>query len=271
MLSANRRALAPPTSRADGNFYGPRNGNVWLALEPSGQFRRLTLGEDRDGKPTFSRDLGCWYARTDMETEPVGPRNYGSQILLDLGPMAASTEHVRPLEIFNYTRSGASWQMTRFDQTYDADYLFCPYSLSPFEYCSALRNGNPYFEPETLSAATKADLLNQAMMIRSQYNFVDVSASAFDSAWDQAANTFVESPIQSWKYSPTMFVDVPNYVWDAWASYVRGELPTMPDAFAVNLPAFCYSAVKQVTFSDGTTGFVSGTACYDGSGQYNFF
>src|SRR5262249_28270701 len=141
--------------RADGNFYWPRNGNVWIALEASGEFRRLTVGQDRNGRLTFSRDLGCWYARTDAEPEPVNPRDYGSQILLDLGPVAASTEPVRPIEIFRYSHSGISWQMTRFDQNSDADYSFCPYLMSPPEYCSALRNGNPYFEPETLSLAIK--------------------------------------------------------------------------------------------------------------------
>lgn len=39
----------------------------------------------------------------------------------------------------------------------------------------------------------------------------------------------------------------------------RGDLLFMPDAYAVNLPAFCYTAVKPVTLSDSTTGFVSGT------------
>lgn len=231
------QALGAIYLRADGNFYEPRNGNVWLALDASGEFRRLTIGQDQNGNVTFSRDLGCWYARTDGETEPVSPRDYGAQLLLDLGPVAASTELVRPSEIFRYTRLGSSWQMARYDQNYDADFSFCPYLLSPPEYCSPLRNGNPYFEPESLDVATRLDLLNQAILIRSEYNFVDISSSAFESEW-ALLESYTESPIQSWKYAPTMFVDVPNYIWDTWAGYIRGEKATMPEAFVINLPTY---------------------------------
>lgn len=256
--------------RADGNFYGPRNGNVWLALEATGEFRRLTLGKTADGRPAFSRDLGCWYARTDSEAEPVNPRNYGSQLLLDLGPMAASTENVRPLEVFTYTKLGSTWITTRFDQNYDIDYSFCPESLVPWEYCTALRNGNPYFEPNNLDAATKTDLVAQAIAIRSEFNYTETSKAAFDQAWNQAVSSQAESSIQSWMNAPTTFVDVPDYVWSAWRDYLMGLRVAMPDAYAVNIPTFCYKTIKTVTLSDGSAGFVSGEACYDGNGGYVF-
>ena len=50
----------------------------------------------------------------------------------------------------------------RFDQNYDIDYSFCPTLLTPLEYCTALRNGNPFFESHYLSAANKEDLVKHA-------------------------------------------------------------------------------------------------------------
>lgn len=274
------QCLPQPTAlvwlKADANFYDYRNGRIFLELDAStGQFRRISIGTTSDGhssgagKSAFSRDLGCFYVRTDHETEPVNPRDYGTQLLLDLGPRKASTEEVKPSEIFRYTKTGTAWQMTRFDQNYDIDYTFCPDSLVPWDYCAALRNGTPYYQPNP-DAATQADLLEQALLIRSEYNFKEISKSEFDAIWKAAEQGYVETNLQSFKYSPLMAVDVPDFVWDSWADYVRGVRPTMPDAYSVNFPAFCFPANKQVTYADGSSGTITGTACYDGNGQYQF-
>jgi hypothetical protein len=269
-VTCKPQSIASVWLKADSNFYSYRNGRVLMELDSStGQFRRLTLGETTDGQPAVSKDLGCFFVRTDTETEPVDPQDYGSQLLLDLGPLAASTELVRPIEIFKYSISSNAWQTTRFDQNFDIDFSFCPASMVPWRFCTALRNGNPYFEP-VLDAATEADLLQQALLIRSEYNYATITQAEFQQMWDQAEKSYLESPIQSWVSATTTFVDVPDYVWSAWADYVRGNLPTMPDAYAINLPPMCYQAQKDITLSDGSTGVVSGQACYDGSGGYEF-
>jgi len=270
-VTCRPQVIASAWLKADSNFYDYRNGRVFLELDSvTGQFRRLTLGETSSGRPTVSKDLGCFYVRTDQETGPVNPQDYGSQLLLDLGPVSASTEPFRPIEIFKYTRVGGAWQMLRFDQNFDADYSFCPESLVPWEYCTALRNGNPYFEPD-LDAVTKTDLLQQALLIRSEHNFAEITKAEFDQLWSQVEMDNIEGPIQSWKYSPTTFVDVPNYVWGVWRSYIIGDRPVMPDVYAVNLPMLCYPARKQITYIDGSTGYISGTACHDGAGGYEFY
>jgi hypothetical protein len=199
----------------------------------------------------------------------VNPKDYGSQLLLDLGSNKASTEEVKPSEIFRYNKTGATWSMTRFDQNYDIDWSFCPESIVPNEFCTALRNGNPYYLPQP-DAATQADLLQSAILIRSEYNWTETSKSEFESIWNQAEKSYVETPLQSFKYQPLTFVDVPDYVWDSWAEYVRGNRPAMPDVPTTRFESICYPAKKQVTYADGSTGTISGTACYDGSGQYSF-
>lgn len=269
-IACKPQAIGSAWLKADSNFYSYRNGRVMMELDSAtGQFRRLTFGETTSGALTVSKDLGCFFIRSDTEIEPVSPRDYGSQLLLDLGPLAASTESVRPIEIFKYTRVGDAWQMMRFDQNDDIDYSFCSDSLVPSPYCDQNRNGNPYFESD-LDDATKADLLQQALLIRSEHNFSAITKSEFDRQWSQSETGNLESPIQSWKYSPTMFVDVPNYVWSTWADYIRGDRAAMPDVFALNLPALCYPAKRAVTYNDGTSGFIWGTACYDGVGGYQF-
>ncbi len=262
--------------KTNGNFYSYRNDRIYLELNAeSGQFRRISIGITSDNhsaggnRPSFSRDLGCFYIRTDHETEPVNPQNYGSQILLDLGPSKASTEEVKPSEIFRYTKSGNSWITTRFDMNSDIDWSFCPESLVPWEFCTALRNGNPYFYPN-LDATTEANLLQQALFIRSEYNYVEVTKSDFESIWNQAEKNYIETPLQSFKYQPLLAVDVPDFVWDAWAAYVRGDRSAMPDVSSPSFPTFCYPSEKQVTFTDGSSGIITGTACYDGAGQYSF-
>lgn len=262
--------------KTDGNFYSYRDGRIYLELNAAtGQFRRISIGVTSDshtagaGKPSFSRDIGCFFVRTDIETEPVNPNDYGSQLLLDLGASKASTEEMKPSEIFRYATTGTTWAMTRFDQNYDIDWSFCPDSIAPWEFCTALRNGNPYFQPQ-LDPATEADLHQQALLIRSEYNFTEITQDQFDAIWGEAEKSYIETPLQSFKYQPLTFVDVPDFVWDAWAEYVRGNRPAMPDVYSVNFPAFCYPARKSVTYSDGSTGTIIGTACYDGSGQYTF-
>ena len=87
--------------KASANYYSYRNDRYFLDFESStGVFRRITLGEDQNGNVVFQRDLSCFYARTDQETEPVDPQNYGQQLLLDFSNFPASSADFVPNEIF---------------------------------------------------------------------------------------------------------------------------------------------------------------------------
>ncbi|NJL23846.1 MAG: hypothetical protein HC902_00780 [Calothrix sp. SM1_5_4] len=108
----------------------------------------------------------------------------------------------------------------------------CPVSLVPEPYCDALCSTiiMPYYIPD-LDAATDAALFQEM-------------------------------------FEPLLPMDRPLYL-DALASYIRGTGP-MPEITVSMPPVVCYPARRQVTFGDGSTGYVSGEACYDGSGGYTF-
>ena len=262
--------------KAAGNFYSYRNDRVFLELDGStGQFRRITTGVTSDihssgaGLPSFSRDLGCFYLREDHETEPINPQDFGKQILLDMGPIGASSEGTTPIEVFKYEVTGNDWRMVRFDQNEDIGGYFCPYLLTPWEFCTALRNGNSHFLPD-LDSSTNVSLTSEAILIRSEFNFTSITATDFNNVWDNAVKNSVETYEQAFKYSPKTIVDVPNYVWEAWRDYVMGNRPYMPDTQNISITEICYPSVKQITYVDGSTGLISGQACYDSAGNYTF-
>lgn len=258
------------------NFYSYRNDRILLELDGStGQFRRITMGVTSDihsagaGRSSFSRDLGCFYLREDHETEPINPKDFGKQLLLDMGPNVASSEGTTPIEIFKYEISGTEWRMIRFDQNEDIDGSFCPYLLTPWEFCTALRNGNSYYLPD-LDAATNASLTHEAILINSEFNFVTTTSTEFNGTWNNAVKDSVETYVQAFKYSPRIYVDVPDNIWEAWRDYVKGDRPYMPDTQRVSINSICYPATKKITYGDGSSGSIVGQACYDSSGNYTF-
>lgn len=260
--------------KASDNFYTYRNDRVLLELDgTTGQFRRITLGITSDthsrgaGKPAFSRDLGCFYLREDHETELHNPQDYGKQLLLDLGSIGASSETVAPLEIYRYEFSSPNWRMVRFDQNEDISGIFCPYLLTPWEFCTYLRNGNSMYLPD-LTEAQNTSLTNETILIQSEFNFTEISSESFNQVWNESLKSAVETSTLAFKYAPRMVVDVPTYLWESWRDYVMGNRPYMPDTSSISIKTICYPATRKVVYSDGSTGYIAGQACYDGDGNY---
>ncbi len=256
------------------NYYQYRNGKDFLDLDSStGIFRRLTIGEDEDGTPTFTRWQGCFYQRTGQGIDAI----YGNQILLDGDVSKIKTSgHFNPMEIFSYTESATSIEMVRFDSSSDWDYKFCPESSTPWGYCDLLRNGNIFFYP-VLTPAEQASLLSEAILIRRQFNFNTISRSNFEIIWANTEKTYKEiglfkentNHIWNFKYMVNGLVDTPMFVDQAWKDYVKGLRPRMPDLSSIQIPPICYEGKREVILNDGTTAWINGEICYE-DGQYNF-
>lgn len=258
--------------KASGNFYSYRNDRYYLDFDAStGIFRRLTLGEGQSGNVVYQRDVSCFYARTDHETEPVDPQNYGSQILLDFSNFPASSANFVPNEIFKYTNdSNGNWFLTRYDEAGDWDYTFCPELTVPFSNCTALRNGNLYFYPVT-DAATQASLLAEAKLIRTQFNFSAITKTEFQSLWESLDKNGQE--IQQggdWRYYTNHVVDAPKLFDYNWRRYLMRIDQVMPDVSSEpQLPQVCYPGSQYVTLAGGAKGKVYGEICYS-NGIYTF-
>ncbi len=257
--------------KASGNYYTYRNDRYYLDFNSStGIFRRITIGEDQNGKTVYQRDLSCFYARTDHEIEPVNPRDYGSQVLLDFSNFPASSADFIPNEIFNYTfDSNGNYFFTRNDDVAGWSFQFCPINTTPFDFCTERRNGNIYFDP-VLDAAIMNELTIEAKLIRTQFNFSQITRAEFQSLWDSYAKTGKE--LQSggdWKYlvnhnpDPSIFYDYD------WTRYLRSQNPTMPDAFTPSIPPVCFMGSQMVTLASGLKGRVYGEICFL-NGEYVF-
>lgn len=270
------QAIPSVTLLSKNNYYAPRNDSIWLDLNSqTGQFRRLIVGQTAGGVPLFQREIGCWFEREDHETEAVNPKDYGNQILLDL-ELASSSLEVHPMEIYRYTKTGGNWDTIRFDDPTGVDWSFCNTDGTPWEYCTILRNGNYMYQPENLTAAQMAALQAEALLIRSQYNFVEIGAADFESKWNatiSSAREFgtAEAIKNTYKFSYGIsgLPDVPFYIDRAWRSYLRGEAPQMPDTSSITLPLICYSGFRNVVLDSGASAVVHGEICYS-NGVYTF-
>lgn len=257
--------------KASGNYYDYRNGRYYLDFDSStGVFRRLILGEDKNGDVVYQRDVSCFYVREDRETEPVNPQDYGKQILLDFSNYPASSASFVPNEIFKYdSDNSGNWFFTRYDDVADWDFKFCPELSVPWSYCAAMRNGNIYFYPD-LDSATQAALTTEAKLIRTQFNFSEISKSDFESLWqgfDKTGNELEQGG--DWKYLTNHVVDASKFYDYDWRMYVMGQRYAMPDVYSPSLPPVCYSGSQSVTLSNGNTGKVYGEICYS-NGVYTF-
>lgn len=259
--------------QASGNYYQPRNDRLLLDFDAStGEFRRIILGEDHEGRKVFQRDASCYYARTDVEIEPITPVDHGSQILLDFSNFPASSADFVPNEIFKYTTDGSgNWYLTRQDEVASWDFTFCPYLSVPFEYCQKLRNGDLFFHPAT-DAATRASLLTEARLIRTQYNFTEISRAEFQSLWDSLDKNGTElQQGGDWAYRTTHIVDASKQFDFNWRRYLMRLDPVMPDITAVlQMLPVCYSGSKYITLNDGSRARISGEICIGGDGTYSF-
>jgi hypothetical protein len=258
--------------KAAANYYLYRNDRYYLDFDGStGIFRRLTLGEDQNGNVVFQRDRSCFYARTDQETESVDPQNYGQQLLLDFSNFPASSADFVPNEIFNYiSDSNGNWYFTRYDDVADWDYSFCPEITTPYANCTAMRNGNLYYYP-TLDAATQTALAVEAKLIRTQFNFTQMTKSDFQSLWDSLDQTGKElQQGGDWRYFTNPVVDAPKLFDYDWRRYLMRLESTMPDVAAPpQLPPVCYSGSQTVNLAGGGTGRVYGQICFS-NGVYTF-
>lgn len=251
---------------SENNYYAYRDGKTYLDLDSStGVFRRLVIGEDRSGQPVFTRLQGCFFQRTGQGVDA----GFGTQILLDTEiSKIKSSEAFDPWEIFRYTETANSLETTRFDSSGDWDFKFCPELSTPWGYCDLLRNGNIYYYP-SLTAAQMDDLLNEALLIRKQFNFTAISKQQFEDVWANTEKTHAEIGRADWKYMVNGLVDTPLYIDQAWRDYVKGVRPYMPDISSNQMPPICYEGEREVVLSDGSTGKVYGEICYE-NGNYIF-
>lgn len=263
--------ISSQTLIAANNYYSYRDGKVLLDLNSStGIYRKITTGYDTTGAPLFSRSEGCFYQRTGAGVDAAR----GPQLLLDTNvAQFASTEDVVPFEIFTYTISGINVAMTRFDSVADWDYTYCPASRVPTTYCMALDDGNSMFWPN-LPAATKAALTNEAILIRTKYNWVTSSTSAFNMAWtslDNMGNPYgTEAPTGAFVYQVVPLADTPYFLDSSWRSYLIGTRATMPDTSSQTTPVICFPGSQDVLLTNGSRGKVYGELCFQGDGTLTF-
>jgi hypothetical protein len=256
--------------KASGNYYDYRNDRMFLDFDAvNGTFRRLTIGEDKNGNTVFQRDVSCFYVREDHETEPVNPRDYGKQLLLDFSNFPASSASFVPNEIFKYDADNVgNWYFTRYDDVADWSYTFCPES-TPWNFCSELRNGNLYYYP-ILNLATQAKLLIEAKLIRTQFNFVQISQGDFESLWKHHdKNTKEVEQGGDWRFYTNSIVDASKFFDYDWRLYLMNQRYSMPDAFSPALPLVCYASSKFVTLTDGSVSKIYGETCIQ-NGVYTF-
>lgn len=241
-------SFSSTTLVSSNNFYSYRDGKVYLDLNSlTGEYSKLTLAEDKSGNPVYTKLVGCFYERS-------------GQILLDTTD-SASSQYFDPMEIFTYTASSSTLEMVRYDDSVDWDYRFCPYLDTPWGFCDSLRNGNEmYFS--TLTPAQQTATLNEAFLIRKQFNYLKISQNTFNSLWNNVDNAHVEKVREDYKYAVQTIVDSPRYIEQAWAQYIRKLRPTMPDITSSRMPPVCYPAKRTVTLSNGSTSLIRGEVCY---------
>lgn len=271
-ITCKPQGIPSVTLISKNNYYTPRNDSIYLDLNSTtGIFRRLIVGKAANGTPLFQREIGCWFYREDNVAESWGPNvDFGKQILLDLEEASSSLE-VHPMEVFRFDKSGANWSMTRFDQNEDIDYTFYNPDGVPLQYCAENRNGNYMYYNPNLSAATMAALTAQALLIRSEFNYVEIAKSAFEQKWTNAISTAKEfgtaEAIKNnykFEFGISGLPDVPFYVDRTIRSFIRGESEQMPQMDSSRLPPICYHGKKTVGSLE-----VWGEVCYV-NGVYTF-
>lgn len=267
--------------KSSGNYYSYRDSKIFIELNAStGEAKRLILAEMPDGSLSFQRQVFCYYLRTDMETEPVNPQNYGQLLQFDL-ELSASSNIFSPQELYSYKLSGNDFLLQKLDDNTGLTWEWCPTS-TPVGFCDYNRNGNEMFFPPAPSSTIQAQLRSAAILIRSELNMTNISSQEFKTTWDNSVKTGVEVGTPNyikagskWKYSVNFIWDEPLYIGRSVRNYMRRDpmQPFMPDlawASSFQFPYVCYSTRKEVTYSDGSKGFINGQACYDSNGVYTF-
>jgi hypothetical protein len=127
-----------------------------------------------------------------------------------------------------------------------------------------LRSGNSGFYP-TLAAAEQTQLRDEAILIRKVFSFAAVSRTQFNAAWQVAERYRREVTRDDYLYEVGFIPDVPAFLDQSWASYVRGTRPTMPDVASSAAPLVCYPSLRNITLPDSTTAEIMGEACCERS------
>lgn len=241
------------------NFYSYRDGRELIDFNStSGIYRKLLLGQNKDGTPAFSRSQGCFYQRPGLGVNST----YGDQLMLDADVGRwASSEAGFTHEIFRYQVSGSNVSMVRNDTVSEWNYSYCNYEQLPDDYCKELDNGNIFFEP-ALSTALKNQLLAEAILIRTQFNFTTINTSSFEAMWSSIGMTSFESMSGAFLYQIDSWPDLPALVDGSWHDYITGVRTNMPDASSSQTPPICYSGSQTVTLSNGQPGKINGEVCY---------
>jgi hypothetical protein len=253
---------------AANNYYEYRNDRLFFHINPfTGIYQRISYGEDEEGNILHNKEEGCWYIREDREDELWGAVDYGIQIYFER-PKSASSNLSKPNEIYRITRMDNDWHMTSFDETREWTYAFCPYLSSSWGFCDLLRNGNFMFD-SNISDIQKDQLLAEALLIRTQYNFVKMPREEFEDKWDQSMNYTGEEPQIDFKYKVTYSPDAQFYTEQAWIDYIKGDRPYMPDTNIIVQRPVCYKGFKRVILDDGSSSLIRGEICYI-DGEYNF-
>jgi hypothetical protein len=268
--------LLPSMSlKSSGNYYSYRDDRMYLQLNSeTGEFKRVILGEDSSGNTLFERQVGCFYLREDLEEEPVNPRDHGLQLLLHLADSAASTLNT-PNEIFKVNRSSDNHlELWRYDYNDDVEWNWCP-ELTPFEFCKELRNGNILYYPTGLSNDVKLKLQAEAILIRSEYNYLAIDDTVFNSLWHSLDLNFKEVGIDFFgkdfqrRFIVNTTVDSHIFIEKAWVDYVKGVRSHMPDVSSYRGKRICYAAYKRDILPSGEPITLKGRACYE-NGIYVF-
>lgn len=277
-----QHGLPSMTLKADGEYYAPRNGNYYIDLNAAtGEYRMLSVGTFQDGREVIERKLGCYYLRTDVETEPINPRNYGSMIMFDQ-ENSAKSNIAAYADIYTYSDTGVGFQLVDPSPAFRGDWgdgTFCPFQSVPDGYCDLLKNGNNFFLP-LLNAGQQAYLANEAMLIRSTYSFVKIPKAQLDVLWasyegrigtslDETAEVIDEPYSSQWNYRINFYTDMSDKTSDSWIAYMKGQRSTMPDLGSPATTPVCFVGWQSVTTGAGASANVLGQICYS-EGVYTF-
>lgn len=255
--------------RSANNYYAYKNNKIFLHLDPhTGIYRRVYFGENENGQTVHSKEIGCFWLRIDQEDELWGAVDFGLQLYIDQ-PKSAKSNVAMANEIYRIDSMGTEWEMTSNDQTFDWEYTFCPHLSIPWGYCDLLRNGNIMFYPSGLTDNDMNNLLNEALLIRTKHNFLQVSDIEFEEAWSTSQSRLFEEPHINYKYAVKFNPDGPVYTEQAWIEYIKDERPMMPEVRYQNNRLICYNGYQEVVLDSGNTAFIEGEVCYE-NGNYIF-
>ena len=251
--------FASRSLKADSNFYSYRDQKVFYSLNSeTGVYRRIVLGEDAQGKPTFSRLKSCFYERN-------------GEILFDTDVAKLATSSAVDLwEIYSYTQIGSNLELIRFDDSNNGwTAYFCPTLKTEEKYCTKLRNGDIMYQP-VLSSSDLSALLAEAVLIRKTFSYTTMADADFETLWSTVDKTRTESERNDWRYDVMPDVDTPIFIDASWKAFVKREIKIKPNTSTTRILPVCWSGSTSVTLANGQPGKVYGQICFSSAAGYTF-